>query len=331
MKIINFKTTIAGAAIAAILTSGAAATDVMPINQADESAIMLINSDVNLYVNGLASSVNAKEFDGKMMLPLRGLCEALGMNVGWDNDTRTITIEKMPVYITCTPDADGYTFAKTAPMLLGAAPVLEDGTTYVPLNFATEILGAQLVEADGEISITTVAEEAPAATANEAVVTEIGENTITVYDTKLGEVVANIAEDTVITDKDGNAVKADAIAEGALIEVKYADFMTMSLPPITNALEIKVTTEETYEVVDATVVATEAAEGYTAITIGDKENPTLQTVLNFPADKKVVDMDGSDAEATALEADTKIIAIASTISTRSIPAQRNAYFVRIAE
>ena len=76
MKIINFRTTIAGAAIAAILTSGAAATDVMPINQADESAIMLINSDVNLYVNGLASSVNAKEFDGKMMLPLRGLCEA---------------------------------------------------------------------------------------------------------------------------------------------------------------------------------------------------------------------------------------------------------------
>ena len=335
MKIINFRTTIAGAAIAAILTSGSAATDVMPINQADESAIMLINSDVNLYVNGLASSVNAKEFDGKMMLPLRGLCEALGMNVGWDNDTRTITIEKMPVYITCTPDADGYTFARTAPQLLGSAPILENGTTYVPMNFADEILGAKVSEEDGVISIDTVAEEteseAPEAAVNEALLTAIGEENITIYDTKLGEVVANITEETVITDAEGKALEVKDLTEGVMLEVKYAEFMTMSLPPITNALEIKVTSLEQFEVMNETVVAVGAGEEAVAITVGDKENPAMQTVINFPADKAVVDVTGEDADAANLSEGAKIMAIVATASTRSLPPQRTACFIRIAE
>lgn len=333
MKNFNLKTTIASAALAAVMAAGTgvSANEVKPISAVDEPHIMLVNSDVNLYINSLPASTNAKEFDGKMMLPLRSVCEALGMNIGWDAESRTITIEKLPIYITCTPDADGYTFAKTAPQLLGSAPILENGTTYVPMNFATEILGAKLVEENGEISITTEAEEAPASDVNEAVLTSVGESKITLYDIKFGEVVANIVEDTVITDKDGNAIALADIAEGTLLEVKYANFMTMSLPPITNALEIKVVSQEQFEVMNETVVSTEAREGYTAVTVGDKENPTMQTVLNYPSDKKVVNVDGTDAEHTALAEGTKIIALASTNSTRSIPAQRSAYFIRIAE
>ena len=54
------------------------------------------------------------------------------------------------------------------------------------------------------------------------------------------EVVLNVSEETVITDKDGNKVDAGALEVGTDITVERADFMTMSIPPITNALSIVV-------------------------------------------------------------------------------------------
>ena len=57
--------------------------------------------------------------EGIKMIPLRAVCESLGFTVEWDDDNRMITISDMPLYITLTPDADGYTFARTAPLMLG--------------------------------------------------------------------------------------------------------------------------------------------------------------------------------------------------------------------
>lgn len=332
MKNFKLSTSIASAALAALMTAGVCAADVMPIN--DESHIMPISEECNLFINDAAASINAKEFGGNLMLPLRSICESLGMNVSWDGDTRTITIEKLPVYITCTPDADGYTFAKTAPQLLGSAPVLDNGTTYVPMNFAQDILGAALTHENGVVSISTdvsAPEAAPKMAANEAVLTAIGESDITVYDFNLGEVVVNITDETVINDVEGNAIEAKDIPDGSLLQINYAEFMTMSLPPITNAAKIKIKTAEQYEILTATVAAVEANDGYTSITIGDKEEPMSQTVLNLAVDSKLADVDGSRIEHTALTEGSEIIAAVSTISTRSLPPQRNVYFARLAQ
>ena len=349
MKNLKIKATIAGLSLVTAMSANAFAnevmlinetTDVMPINEADNSSVVLISEQgANLYINGTAASVNAKDFNGVTMLPLRSICEALGMTVTWEEASRTIILEKLPVYITLTPDADGYTFAKTAPTLLGSAPVLENGTTYVPVNFATEILGAELTNIDGIITINTEindenAQEAPVAPVNEAVYTGMEEEALSLYDFNLGEVVAQITEDTVITDADGNAIKADAIAEGSLLEVKYAEFMTMSLPPITNALEIKVIGAETFEMMTATVcgveeIKPEGGEAYTAITVGDKEDVASQTVLNLASDKKLIGADGEAIAHSEIAEGNEIMAAVSTISTRSLPPQRNVQFVRI--
>ena len=37
---------------------------------------------------------------------------------------------------------------------------------------------------------------------------------------------------------DGNTLTADALEKGTEVLVEYADFMTMSIPPMTNAVSI---------------------------------------------------------------------------------------------
>jgi len=281
-----------------------------------------------VYINGVQLD---KEFindtDGGVMIPVRAVCETLGMNVDWNAESETVIIEKMPVYITFSPYSDGYTFAKTAPMLLGKAPKLLEGTTYVPVNFAQDILHVDLSFTESGVYLATE-QQAPV---NKVVVLEKAEKTITVYDAKQGEVVVNVTEETKITDKDGNALKLDDVNANSLVEIEYADFMTMSLPPMTNAVAITVTGEEGFEVITGTICEVNEDENGKTVTIGEKEKVMEQTVLNLSEDIKVIALDGTDADFASLKEDMKITAIASMAVTRSIPAQRGVTVIRITE
>jgi len=160
---------------------------------------------------------------------------------------------------------------------------------------------------------------------------EKAEKTITVYDAKQGEVVVNVTEETKITDKDGNALKLDDVNANSLVEIEYADFMTMSLPPMTNAVAITVTGEEGFEVITGTICEVNEDENGKTVTIGEKEKVMEQTVLNLSEDIKVIALDGTDADFASLKEDMKITAIASMAVTRSIPAQRGVTVIRITE
>ena len=94
------------------------------------------------------------ENEGVLMLPFRAITETLGFNVEWQGETGTIILTKGPVYVTMSAFEDGYTFSKTAPMMLGTAPILIDGVTFVPAEFINQVLnGAYRTEADGSIKI----------------------------------------------------------------------------------------------------------------------------------------------------------------------------------
>ena len=281
-----------------------------------------------VYINGAKIDKQfINDTDGTVLIPVRAVCETLGMNVDWNAESETVIIEKMPVYITFSPYSDGYTFAKTAPMQLGKAPKLVEGTTYVPVNFAEEILHTELSFTESGVYLTTEQQTA----VNKVVITEKAESTITVYDAKLGEVVVNVTEETKIADKDGKALKLDDVNVNSLIEIEYADFMTMSLPPVTNAVSITVTGEEGYEVITGAVCEVKEDENGKTVTIGEKEKVMEQTVLNLAEEIKVIALDGTDADFTALKEDMKITAIASMAVTRSIPAQRGVIVIRITE
>ncbi len=299
-------------------TAAVAMLAATPFVQADEKNIELIVND------SVIAEANVFEKDGHAMIPVRKLCETLGMTVGWDDAARRVIIEKMPVYVTFTPGVDGYTFAKTAPMQLGVAPVIVNNLTYVPVDFASEILGGEFKVEDGKISVSYGEEktetEAPAeAAASEVIATAVEEGVVSVFDINLGEVLVNITEETEITDKDGNKADASAIEAGMKLNVVYSDAMTLSLPAQANGIKIRIASEAMYTVVSGTV-----SENGEQLIIKDAEG--VETALNAAEDVKVITENG-EGKIADIKAEDNVVAVASLMATRSIPAQRTAYTI----
>ncbi len=198
----------------------------------NQIATKMITPEFKINVNGVEIDAPLPfEKEGMLMLPLRTITETLGYEVEWQGETGTIILTKGPVYITMNAFEDGYTFSRTAPMLLGTAPILIEGVTFVPAEFITQVIGgAYRTEADGSIKIFDA--ELKDIALIDAVNAE--EKQITVNDIVMGTVVLNISEETTITDEEGNPVKFEELEEGLTLKVTYGEAMTMSLPPINN-------------------------------------------------------------------------------------------------
>lgn len=88
--------------------------------------------------------------NGVTMVPLRHVAEKIGFTIQWNGDTMTAELNKGANWTSVTIGKDAYFFARMAPQPLGAAPVIVDSLTYVPLKFVTDILKAEVnQEADG--------------------------------------------------------------------------------------------------------------------------------------------------------------------------------------
>ena len=312
---------LAGALVAIMLTTG----------------VCFAAEGTELSINGTAiegASIITK--DGQTFVPVRAICEELGMTVIWDGNERIVTIEKMPIYSTFAIAEDYYTFSKTAPMKLGSAPFLKGGRTYVPVNFINEILKQEYVIAEnGGVNITAVIDNSVGATIIEKT-EEDGNVTILVDDSKRGEeVVVNITEDTVIVDENGVAIGVDTLTKDASIKIEYADFMTMSIPPMTNAVKIQVmgvvaeeTVEEEKVAAVYTIIEKNDEEG--TITIFDAEMNS-KIVLNVSEETVITDKAGNDASAEVLFVGTDITVERADFMTMSIPPITNALKIQLAE
>ena len=289
--------------------------------------------DATLVINGqTVEGANVLTRDEMTFVPVRALCEALGMEVLWDNDAELVTVVKMPVYVTFSPTEDAYTFSKTAPMQLGSAPFMKNDRTYVPAIFISEILKQEFTIAEnGDVNVSAVIDNSVGAVIVETT-TENGNLSITVNDSKRGEeVVVNITEETVIVDENGAALTKDALVKDATIKVEYADFMTMSIPPMTNAVKIQVmgTVAETEEVpVVYTVIEKDYENG--TITIFDSAMNS-KVVLNVSEETVITDKDGNEAGADVIAVGTDIIVERADFMTMSIPPITNALKIQLAE
>lgn len=113
--------------------------DVKPVGDVSKMSIMVNDKKVN--------AVSAYKNDkGIVMVPLRPIAEALEFEIVWDGKTETI---RVGLVSTLSIGKDEYSFAKMMPMKLGAAPTLKDGTTFVPLDFFTEIMQLDQAEISG--------------------------------------------------------------------------------------------------------------------------------------------------------------------------------------
>jgi len=279
--------------------------------------------DNKVLVNGneIAADYIVTE-DGIKLIPLRGVCEELGFEVNWIEDSRTIEIVKLPIFITCSPDFDGYAFSRMAHQPLGTDPVLKDGTTYVPTGFVNEILGGK-IELGDSIAITygeeKVEEEAEQAVPTASVyATEIGEASLTVVDFTLGEVIVNVTDATEIFDAEGKAIKLSEIDPAMQLEVIYDAAMTASIPAQTNAVKITVKNEIAQIIKEGTVteIVKDEEGNITQLILGENE-----VMLNVAAETVVKDLDGNVKALSDIAEGASIKARTNGMATMSIPAQ----------
>ena len=286
----------------------------------------------NIYINGaLIENEEIKVIENKKFIPLRAICEQLDFTVEWDNESRTIAISSMPLYITCSPDRDGYTFARTAPMLLGDAPKLIDDRTYVPINFVEEILKGDLEETEDGISI-LYGEIAQQGTVSGTICDMIYE------DEKLIQIVIGDKEDvmsqTILNLSDELSQKAIELGLeiGSEITAKITETMTMSIPPQVIPTEfVTAFAEPDVEVESVEVSGTvceliyNEEEKLVQIAIGDKEDVYSQTIFNLSDElsQKAIELD--------IKEGSKIKGTAAAMQTMSIPPQQPLLTLEIGE
>ncbi|MFZ5827942.1 MAG: copper amine oxidase N-terminal domain-containing protein [Bacillota bacterium] len=81
--------------------------------------------------------------NGRTVVPLRAIFEALGSEIKWNPDTYTVTATKGAKIVILTVGKVG-AYVDGKPVSLAVPPVLIDSRTFVPLRFIAEALGAEV-------------------------------------------------------------------------------------------------------------------------------------------------------------------------------------------
>lgn len=96
----------------------------------------------------LAAGDSLTSADGVTFVPLRKLAEGLGYEVTWNQATYAAELHKGAQWTNVSVGKDSYFYAKMAPVSLGAAPMIQKDSLYVPLKFVTDILKAEVKTGD---------------------------------------------------------------------------------------------------------------------------------------------------------------------------------------
>jgi hypothetical protein len=99
-----------------------------------------------LYVDGkeLVGTIRPIIREGLTYVPFRSLFEAIGAEIRWHEDTRSVEAERNGAVVRLTIDSrEAQAGGRT--ILLSAPPMLINGRTMIPLRFAGEALGARVI------------------------------------------------------------------------------------------------------------------------------------------------------------------------------------------
>lgn len=324
--------------VAAIAVSGGAAAYAAPEaggSQEQHPVVISAVMDYGVLVNGKeVAGTGYMNADAKqVMIPLRSVSEALGFELGWNQQDRSAELTKpgSPNWTLVQTGKDQYAVNKMYKSL-GAAPVNVKGTLYVPANFFSEVLHAN-VSADGtKVSISSEEEVKKETVTGK--ITEIINNedrqAVHINGTGTEGILLNVDQNTVIRDEEGKGIEFKDLAKGMKIEAVHSLAMTMSLPPQTYAYEISVKSdkEETEQLATAGAITDINADGGSLrVTIKGKgltEQSPNEVVLNLTPETVVVNKDGKTLKASDLADDAEIIGYYSPVLTKSLPPIGNA-------
>lgn len=104
------------------------------------SVVTALANDARVLLDGYFLEVNGVIVEGRTLLPVRALSEAVGGEVDWDGELRqvTVTYEKTVILLTI----DSHTaYVNGVAELLDVPALIIDGSTFLPLRFIGENLG----------------------------------------------------------------------------------------------------------------------------------------------------------------------------------------------
>jgi hypothetical protein len=99
--------------------------------------------------------IDRVEENGRLLVPLRGIFEAYGAQVGWDSGTRTATIAAPALNVSMRIDSNMATL-NGQPRTLDTPPRIRNGRTYIPLRFAAESLGERVEYKGDRVELPTI-------------------------------------------------------------------------------------------------------------------------------------------------------------------------------
>jgi hypothetical protein len=101
--------------------------------------------EIAVYVNGKALEFDVPPviIDDRTLVPFRVIFEALGLEVGWDEPTRTVTGTKGDMTIKLVIDSTE-AWVNDEPVQLDTPPIIVNDRTLVPVRFISESLGADV-------------------------------------------------------------------------------------------------------------------------------------------------------------------------------------------
>ena len=104
------------------------------------------NEALSITIDGKPVSTDVSPFidaNGRTMVPVRFISEALAATVDWNPDTRTVTVTKGPTVIKLVIDSRTITVGGTA-ATMDTSAIIRDGRTFVPVRYIAEALGLKV-------------------------------------------------------------------------------------------------------------------------------------------------------------------------------------------
>ncbi len=195
-------------------------------------------STINLTLNGKKVKTTDIYFrNNELMLPIRNVAQAFDLSLSWDQNTRTASLDDKAIVSKATANDYYYSYGSFADIRLDITPEIKNGKMYVPLDFLSEVLKAN-VETDAN-KITANLTVAPA---NSAIkLNEIAKNQIaSLQDGGMNNIKINIIY---IGDKTGYVVYEGNIVKGSssykVLTSKTFDIKNGNVIPISRAVSIK--------------------------------------------------------------------------------------------
>lgn len=184
---------------------------------------------------------NAYYKDDTLMLPLRAIAEeALGFEVTWNNEDRSIELQKDNRWTKIKIDENSYFFARMAPFKLSQGPELKNSSTFVPIEFFEEILKEEVLLEDNSLVVKDEEEILNGFikeidTDNKRILVEGDIDSEIINNVWLREV-----EDSKIINTEGKDISFNDLKVGSKVKVILPEILNLSYPAQGSMVKVEV-------------------------------------------------------------------------------------------